>query len=209
VESPFRDTADVKLIETLRWENGAFPRLSGHMARMAAGAATLGRSFDPQAAEAALRAAAPNGAARMRLTLDAASRLEAEAAPLPPTRPEWRLGLAAAKLASDDPWLRLKTTRRAAYDAARAALPPHLDEYIFGNELAETCDGTITTLFFDAGEGLQTPPLRCGLLPGVLRAEMLETGRVTEAVLPLSALGDVRLWVGNSLRGLIPARFIG
>jgi 4-amino-4-deoxychorismate lyase len=38
---------------------------------------------------------------------------------------------------------------------------------------------------------------------------LLDTGQVTEAVLPVSSLPDVRLWVGNSLRGLIPARFIG
>jgi 4-amino-4-deoxychorismate lyase len=209
VESPFRDAGDVKLIETLRWEGGHFARLSGHMARMAAGAAALDRSFDAQTAEAALRRAAPAGAARMRLTLDATGRFEVEAAALPPTRPEWRLGLASAKLASDDPWLRIKSSRRAVYDTARAALPLDLDEYIFANEADEICDGTITTLFFDAGRGLQTPPLRCGLLPGVLRAELLDTGQVTEAVLPVSSLPDVRLWVGNSLRGLIPARFIG
>ena len=69
-----------------------------------------------------------------------------------------------------------------------------MEELIFLNERDEVCDGTITTVFFDRGQGMRTPPLTCGLLPGVLRAE---------------DLGQVRLWVGNSLKGLIPAVFTG
>ena len=68
-------------------------------------------------------------------------------------KPEWRVGLADARLRSDDPWLRVKSTRREAYDAARAALPAGLDEVIFLNERGEVCDGTITTVFFDRGAG--------------------------------------------------------
>jgi len=40
-------------------------------------------------------------------------------------------------------------------------------------------------------------------LPGVLRAEMV----VAEEVLLAKDLPNVQLWVGNALRGLIPARF--
>jgi 4-amino-4-deoxychorismate lyase len=84
-----------------------------------------------------------------------------------------------------------------------------LDEVLLQNGAGEVCDGTITTVFFDAGQGLRTPPLRCGLLPGVLREEMLETGQAQEGVLRAGDLPQVRLWVGNSLRGLTPALWIG
>lgn len=194
----------LKLIETLGWTGRAFPRLELHMARLGASAARLGWPCDLAAAEAALRRAAPEGPARMRLTLDAAGALEVQSAPLPPGKAEWRLGLASQLLRSDDPWLTLKTTRRPAYDAARATLPPGLDEQIFLNERGEVCDGTITTVFFDRGQGMRTPPLSSGLLPGVLRAELA----CKEEVLLAKDLPHVRLWVGNSLRGLIPARFI-
>jgi 4-amino-4-deoxychorismate lyase len=95
----------------------------------------------------------------------------------------------------------VKSTNRAAYDRQRAALPEGTEELIFQNERGEVCDGTITTLFFDRGQGLRTPPLRSGLLPGVLRAEL----GCPEEVLLTKELSQVRLWVGNSLRGLIPA----
>jgi 4-amino-4-deoxychorismate lyase len=77
-----------------------------------------------------------------------------------------------------------------------------LDDVIFLNERGEVCEGTITTVFFDKGQGMRTPPLTCGVLPGVLRAEMA----VGEEVLLAEDLPKVRLWLGNALRGLNPAR---
>ncbi|KAF0173890.1 MAG: hypothetical protein FD162_1396 [Rhodobacteraceae bacterium] len=195
---------DLKLIETLGWDGQRLVRLPLHLARLAAAAALLGWRCDLVAVEAALRAAVPVGAARMRLTLDASGEIAVQAAALPPGKPLWRLGLAATRLASTDPWLRIKSTHRAAYDAARASLPAGLDEVIFQNERGEVCDGSITTLFFDRGRGMRTPPVACGLLPGVLRAELA----VPEEILLAEELPRVRLWVGNSLRGLIPAQWL-
>jgi 4-amino-4-deoxychorismate lyase len=130
------------------------------------------------------------------------------AAPFVAVAGPWRLGLAAERLASGDPWLGLKTTRRGAYDRARAALAG-LDEVVLLNERGEVCDGTITTLFFDRGAGMRTPPLSSGLLPGVLREEMLASGACREEVLMAGDLGRMRLWVGNALRGMIAAEWAG
>ena len=85
------------------------------------------------------------------------------------------------------------------------------DEVILLNERGEVCEGTITNVFVDIGDGvLVTPALACGLLPGVLRGELLDAGRAREAVLSPADLMDAKaLFVGNSLRGLIPARLAG
>ena len=141
----------------------------------------------------------------MRLTLDARGAIDVAVSALPPAKTVWRLAMADGRLQSDDPWLTLKSTRRGQYDAARAALPDGIDEAIFLNERGEVCDGTITTLFFDRGQGLRTPPRASGLLPGVLRAALDLPGEVLLA----QDLARVRLWVGNSLRGLIPAVWTG
>lgn len=202
MESALRSGAGapgLKLIETLRV--GSSPaRLALHRARMARGAAALGWGFEAAGFDRAVEVD-PSAGLRLRLTLDAAGRFEVTQAPLPQSRPEWRLALAGARLASHDPWLRLKSTNRAAYDAARAALPDGVEEVIFVNERGEVCDGSITTLFFDRGQGLRTPPLSSGLLPGVLRAEL----GCPEELLMAQDLPKVRLWVGNALRGLIGA----
>ena len=202
-----RDPA-LRLIETLGWDGARLVRCEPHLARLARSAAALGWACDPDAARAALSAGRA-GPARLRLTLDRAGDLRVTESPLVPVAAPWRVGLAVARLDAGDPWLSVKSTRRAAYDAARAALPPGLDEVVFLNAAGEVCDGSITTVFFDEGDGFCTPPLRCGLLPGVFRAEMLETGRAREAVLAGENLSKVRLFVANSLRGMMPALWRG
>lgn len=148
----------------------------------------------------------PAGPARMRL-LSEGGRFTVTAAPLPPVRAEWRVAVSPHRLCPDDPWLGVKSTRRTLYDRTRAGLPGGVEEMIFLNARDEVCEGTITNLFFDAGEGLRTPPLASGLLPGILRQVLIAEG-CREQVLPAADLEKVRLFVGNSLRGLIPARHV-
>ena len=208
VEDALREGAGepgLKLIETLLYDGSHYPRLHLHLNRLQGSANRLGWTCARAGAERAIHAAEPQGPARMRLTLDARGEITVTASDLPPAKPIWHLALAPGHLASDDPWLTLKSTRRAQYDAARAALPDGIDEVIFLNERDEVCDGTITTLFFDRGQGMRTPPRACGLLPGVLRAALDLPGEVLLA----EDLPHVKLWVGNSLRGLIPAVWRG
>ena len=200
----------LRLIETLGWDGARFVRRDLHLARLAASAARLGWACAPAvlpAAAAALQATADAVAApaRVRLTVAADGGVDVTTAPMPAPEPVWRLALATERLASCDPWLSVKSTRRPAYDAARAALPAGIDEVILLNERGEVCDGSITTLFFDRGHGLRTPPLSSGVLPGVLRTELAPA----QEVLMADDLPRVRLWVGNSLRGLIAGVWTG
>lgn len=212
MEGAFRpgDLTDpaLRLIETVLWDGVRAPRWALHLDRLVRSAARLGFVCDPAAVTLALQAA-PAHAARLRLTLARDGAVEVTVAALPPVAGVWRVGLARARLASGDPWLTVKSTRRAAYDLARAGLAAGIDEVVFLNERGEVCDGTITSVFFDRGGGLRTPPLAAGLLPGVLRAEMLAAGQVREETLPASDLPRVRLWVGNALRGMIAAAWVG
>lgn len=194
----------VRLIETLGWDGAQLVRLDGHLARLAQGAAMLGYPCDIGAARAALQAAGQGAPARLRLTMGARGDIEVTTAPMPAAKPLWRVGLAEARLNSADPYLRVKSTHRPAYDAARAALPAGLDEVVLLNEAGEVADGSISTLFFDRGAGLRTPPLSSGALPSVLRAEI----SAPEENLSPADLPHVKLWLGNSLRGLIPAVWI-
>ena len=197
----------LRLIETLGWDGTGFARLELHLDRLGLSAARLGWGCDLAAARAALIGAVGDGPARVRLTFGGQGQIDVGLAAMPQRALIWTARLAQARLSSRDAWLGVKTTRRAAYDAARANLAPGLDEVIFQNERGEVCDGSISTVFFDAGAGLCTPPLSSGLLPGVLRAEMLAKGAAREAVLRAEDLRHVRLWLGNSLRGLIEARY--
>lgn len=194
----------LKLIETMLWDGERFPRGVLHLERLGRSQRTLGWNRPGHNFFARYDGPAPKGPARVRLTVDAFGESEWQVSDLPPAQTEWHVGLASGRLRSDDPWLGVKSTRRPAYDEARANLPDGLNEVIFLNERGEVCDGSITTVFFDRGQGMRTPPLASGLLPGVLRAELA----CPEEVLHAEDLPNVRLWVGNALRGLIPAVFI-
>ncbi len=206
VESALRERGGepgLKLIETMLWDGARFPRIMLHLDRLNRSRALLGWTRPGVGFHWTCDLPLPQGEpARVRLTVNALEQDEWQMSALPLAKPEWRIGLAEERLASTDPWLRVKSTRREAYDRARAALPKGLDEVIFLNERGEVCDGSITTVFFDRGQGMRTPPVSSGLLPGVLRAEL----DCLEEVLLAEDLPRVRLWVGNALRGLIPAR---
>lgn len=217
-EGPLRDRhgPGFELIETLRREpETGFLRLDRHMARLAASARDLGFSCDTDKAVQALENAAAGAttALRMRLLLSHDGTVTATAQPFQPLPEDevWRVRLARTTLSHHDILLRHKTTQRELYERARAEYSAaDADEVLLMNERGEVCEGTITTLFADFGNGiLVTPRIDCGLLAGVLRAELIDEGRAVEGVIPASALSSaLTLYVGNSLRGLMRATFL-
>lgn len=213
-EGPVRDRreASFHLIETMRHDPAiGFLRIDFHLSRLEHSARNLGFDFNYKLIHAALAALpAATAAQRVRLTYHRDGSASAEAFPFIPVAEGtvWKLRLARQKLNSTDRLLQHKTSRRTAYESARSEFPPSdADEVLMSNEKDEICEGTITTLFADMGSGvLATPALHCGLLAGVLRAQLLADGRAQEAILTLDDLVHARrLFVGNSLRGLIPA----
>jgi len=105
--------------------------------------------------------------------------------------------------------LRHKTSWREFHDDEQSRLSrvAGSDEVVFQNERGEVCEGSRTNIFVSRGGKLVTPPLSSGLLDGILRRELIETGECIEAVLtPADLTGDV--FLGNSLRGLIRAQLV-
>jgi 4-amino-4-deoxychorismate lyase len=198
-----------EVIETFCWDGARFVRLAQHVARLERSCRRLGISFDRMQLYVQLDALPDGGALRVRVGVAEDGQVRVTHGPLAPAAKLWRVGLSADLLCSDDPWLTMKTTQRALYDRTRAALPEGIDEMLFCNENAEICEGTITSVFFDRGQGLCTPPLSCGVLPGVLRGDLLQREACRESLLPQAELAHVKLWVGNSLRGLIAAKLVG
>jgi 4-amino-4-deoxychorismate lyase len=210
VESPLRDHAvpDLRIFETMLWtpERG-LARAGRHFARLSAGLARLDITCpEPQAAMLGFRAEC---AQRVRLSVGLQGDIQVETWDFIPlaTDTVWQLGVAMDRIQANDPWRQIKTTNRAFLNQLRDDMPKGLDEVLVRNEAGLLCEGTITNLFVDLGEGLITPPLSCGLLPGVLRAEMLDSGEAREGKLRPADLGFARaIFVGNSLRGLIKAQ---
>jgi para-aminobenzoate synthetase/4-amino-4-deoxychorismate lyase len=195
------------LIETMAFdpEDGVV-LLERHLARLTASAAALGFSFDRHGARNELQAATfrLRRAARIRLLLAQSGTIAIEIAPAPAEhdRP-LRVALVPLPVAAADFRLRHKTSDRGFYDAARRAAGT--DEVVFVRPDGLLTEGSFTSLFVPAsGGGLVTPAGTLGLLPGVLRAEMIESGRAAEGYLSRDDL-VAPFFVGNALRGLMPA----
>ncbi len=200
----------VDLIETMRFEPAAgLIRLEGHLGRMKDSARALGYEFDRHFARNALHAACfhIDAPAKVRLMVSRHGNHAIEIVPLPVAEPALTLRVAVAPLPVEPHDYRLchKTSDRAFYDDARKAADA--DEVVFVGEDGFLTEGSFTNIFVERDGVLMTPPLAHGLLPGVLRAELLAEGRAAEVALTVKDLAGGFL-LGNSLRGLIPAKLM-
>jgi len=198
----------IGLIETLRYHK-RFVRLERHLDRMRNSAAALVLPFEHAAAIGALDAAVRHtaGPLRVRLALSEDGAFSCSATPLGISPAIWSYAISPQRVNSADPLLRHKSTWREFYDDERARLAASTgcDEVIFLNERDELAEGSRTNIFVRQGDLLVTPTLAAGVLDGVLRRELIETGKCREQVLTLNDLrGEV--FLGNSLRGLTAAR---
>ena len=107
--------------------------------------------------------------------------------------------------------LRHKTTRRDLYDSELAGAKDKADEVLFVNQRGEVTEGSWANLFVEVAGRLCTPPVASGLLPGTFRQLLLDdpVAGVVEIVLrPEEVRQADRLYLGNSVRGLMPARLV-
>ena len=213
VDAPF------DLIETLRFERGrGFHLLERHVARLQSSAAHFGYPFSREAVLAALEAEAaridaPVALVRLLLAEDGIITVTSTPIELPTRDTVWRFVISDQRLDEKDPLFYHKTTRRQFFDREmeRQKALTGCDEVVFLNKKGELTEGTRTNLFVELDGRLFTPALACGLLPGTLREELLDLPRAaaSEAVLtPQDLLEADRIYLGNSVRGLIRAELI-
>jgi para-aminobenzoate synthetase / 4-amino-4-deoxychorismate lyase len=194
------------LIETMAFDPLAgLPLLDCHLERLGASARALGFSFDRHELRNRLQHATfrQREAARVRVRLSVAGALAVEVAPMPPA-PEGPAAVAIATLTvpREDIRLRHKTSDRAFYDDARRASGAW--EVVFTDADGMLTEGSFTSIFVERDGMLLTPPLSRAPLPGVLRSQLISEGRAQEADLSPADLAH-GFFVGNSVRGLIPA----
>jgi len=208
-----------ELIETLRFEQGrGFHLIERHLARLQSSAGHFGYPFSREAVLAALneeaaRIEAPVALVRLLLAEDGAMTVTSTAITLPTKDTVWRFVISDQRLDEKDTFFYHKTTRRALYEREmeRQKALTGCDEVVFLNSKGELTEGTRTTLFVEIDGRLFTPALTCGLLPGTLREELLDLPRAaaSEAVLtPQDLLAADRVYLGNSVRGLVRAELI-
>ncbi|WP_321859044.1 bifunctional anthranilate synthase component I family protein/class IV aminotransferase [Burkholderia cenocepacia] len=190
--------------------------LDRHLARLQRSADAFGFRFDADAlrSEIGERCAALDGDGpyRMKLALAKDGTIEIVAAPLKPL-PAGPVGVLLASAhgfaptRTDDALLLHKTTRRAEYDRAwQAAEALGGFDMLFVNERGEVTEGGRSNLFVKHDGQWVTPPLSCGVLPGVMRGVLLDDPAfgAVERVVTLDDLARAQaLLLTNALRGAL------
>ncbi len=187
-----------------------------HVARIKGSAAYLGFMFD----EASLNQQVAEHVAgfevgkpyRLRIALDKSGRItmtSAQLAPLPSDTVNVLLASdrGFAPQSSADPLLSHKTTRRADYDRAwKAAEAEGAFDMLFVNERGELTEGGRSSVFVKLDGKWFTPPVDAGVLPGVMRAVLIEDLGAAERTLMREDLLEAEdLLISNALRGAVKA----
>jgi para-aminobenzoate synthetase/4-amino-4-deoxychorismate lyase len=145
-------------------------------------------------------------ARKVRLLLDPDGSLRITDEPLPePVSQPLRVHIAAQRTDPSDPIYFHKTTHRPLYaQALQAATQCGYDDVLFLNLRGEVAEGAIHNIFIEKDGRLLTPPIDCGLLPGVHRRHILATHpNAEERVLTIEDLRNAgAVYLCNAVRGL-------
>lgn len=205
------------LLETLLWDpDCGYLLIDAHLRRLESSAGHFGYSIDPDAVRSRLAAAVqclPPVAHRVRLLLAEDGAVTVTATPVAETPAPARVALAVHRAAvADNPFIRHKTTHRQIYDDARRetlAAVAGADDVLLVNERGEVTESTIANVVVDLDGELITPPVSSGLLPGVYRQHLLDTGSVVERIVRPRDLHAARvLYLANSVRRLWPVTLV-
>jgi len=193
-----------QLIETLRWEPpGTLVNLERHLARLADSADYFAFDHDRGSVEKALAAALEDrrSIARVRIRLERSGTVLIDVGDLGPAPAVVRLALADHPVRSDDVLLFHKQADRQRYERVRRSRLD-VDDVVMWNEAGQVTETTVANLVVRVDGRWWTPPLSCGLLPGIERARLLDDGELAERVITLEELRAApAVAVVSSLRG--------
>ncbi|WP_035823522.1 aminodeoxychorismate synthase component I [Janthinobacterium sp. RA13] len=210
-------TNDFELFETLHASRADGCRQQErHLARLAASCAYFNFAWDANAARSALHAACAartdDVPFRLRLALRQDGRLTTHSGALSALPETVNVMLAPDTTTAGDLFLRHKSSVRARYDAAwRAAEAQGGFDMLFFNERGELTEGGRSNVFVQLDGRWHTPPLSCGLLPGVQRAAILADPAwdAQETIITRAMLARAEaIVVCNALRGAVPAKLV-
>jgi para-aminobenzoate synthetase/4-amino-4-deoxychorismate lyase len=206
--------AQFELFETMHASKaGGCRHLARHLQRLQKSARFFGFEYDQTAITEALQGFCedlpPQGAFRLRLALQADGRWSLQSGPLQDLPSAVKLLIAPHACSSEPLFLAHKTTLRAHYDQAwQAAEQQGAFDMLFFNQDGFLTEGGRSNLFIRLNGRWFTPPLTDGVLPGIMRAVLLDDTQMQacERQLTLADLYEAeQVVLCNSLRGIMQA----
>lgn len=193
VKSQFLHSTPVEfqLFESILLEDGEYFLLPQHLERLKDSAEYFGFSFPGTRINADLeRIKTESGSFKVRLTLWKDGRIETQVTRIELLDAIKPVTLATEPVDSSDRFLFHKTTR-----------PRGGDDVIFWNERSEVTESSIANVVVRIDGELFTPPIECGLLPGVFRNHLLSEGTIKERVITIEEFKNAKeFFLINSVR---------
>ncbi|MFC1550292.1 aminodeoxychorismate synthase component I [Candidatus Neomarinimicrobiota bacterium] len=126
---------------------------------------------------------------KVRLLLDNSGKHEIEKTPVKHLSISGRpkVKLAREPINPSNAFLYHKTTNRKIYNNINLD-SYKTDDVLFWNQKGEVTESTISNFVARFGEKYFTPPVKCGLLPGVFRSSLLKEGKIEEKTLTIDSL---------------------
>jgi len=212
------EAKEFQLMETMLWEpsRGWF-LLRQHLDRLMDSASYFDFTFDRAQILRALSKVDENfrksrdpSIYRLRLLLHRDGRVELSYSELEPVSDPQFAAVASHAVHSGDRFLFHKTTHRELYDRALAqAERLGLYDFIFVNEKGELTEGARSNLLIKKNGVYCTPPVACGVLPGVYRSQLFTQKGIDieERILHVNDLaGADEIILCNSVRGMVKVR---
>ena len=204
-----------EILETFLWDPKlGIKNFSHHKKRLKKTAHELKYPFDDDCFENAIRSInSDNKPQRVRLALNNLGEFNIQQNDYVPHQSDKEITFSISKypLSDNVQVTRHKISSRNFYDGERNRIKKitNADEVVFFNKKNHICEGSFTSIFIKKNGVLITPPLSCGLLPGVLRAKLLEKKQVIEETLTINDIIEAdEVFLGNSLRGLMKAKLL-
>ena len=92
----------------------------------------------------------------------------------------------------------------------RKAAQQGFDEAVFLNGKGEITEGTVSNVFFVKDGKIYTPPVSCGMLPGIMREYVCRSFQAEETVIRPEDIDLYdEMFLTNSLMGVMPAESLG
>jgi branched-subunit amino acid aminotransferase/4-amino-4-deoxychorismate lyase len=187
------------LIETIRVREGRIPFLDRHLARLGRSLEALRLPRPSQDIPALVQPFAETGNAVLRVEV-CDGRATVTVRELPSLD-------APVVITASEPHLPYphKTTDRDRFaDAAREAEVAEADDALLLTHEGWVAEGTVWNVCWWEGDGLRTPALALGILPGIGRARLLELAPAEQPRCGRPEIERRSLFLVNAVRGVVP-----
>ena len=142
-----------------------------------------------------------SGKYKVRILLNSAGQVKISYEKINNSFKTYRLKISKYRTNSNDTFYFHKTTNRELYESElKKARNKGFFDIIFLNEKDEVTEGAITNIYIKKNGIIYTPPVKCGLLNGIMRQVLIKRYKMKEEIITLKDLKQAdEIYISNSI----------